>query len=187
MEAYHHTDPAAHSYVGRTERNAVMFGPPGYGYVYRSYGIHWCLNFVCEEEGSASATLLVDATAPTVATTIAENTLLQPFIHPGVEQAWIVPLTGTVSDGTIAGTSKAGSGAAKMTVTLLDGAGNAAGLGPQPASINRASNTTSSTKHARMRSIGMTFPRHLSGDALRGATRATGRAGKRTALANICK
>ncbi|MGA7273148.1 MAG: DNA-3-methyladenine glycosylase, partial [Acidimicrobiia bacterium] len=73
VEAYDQTDPASHSYGGETRRTRPMFGPPGYLYVYRSYGIHWCANIVTGPSGHGAAVLLRGGRAVTGQVTMARR------------------------------------------------------------------------------------------------------------------
>src|SRR3954469_25237157 len=58
VESYHQEEPASHAFIGPRRRTEVLFGPPGYAYVYRSYGIHALVNVVAEEDGVGAAVLI---------------------------------------------------------------------------------------------------------------------------------
>jgi len=78
-EAYDEAEEASHAYGGVRPRSAALFGPPGRAYIYRSYGLHWCLNFVCREEGHGAG-VLIRALEPTtgIAKMIARRGLEDP-------------------------------------------------------------------------------------------------------------
>jgi DNA-3-methyladenine glycosylase len=76
------SDPASHSFIGKTPRNAVLFGPPGFSYVYFIYGMHYCLNFSCEPEGEPGG-VLIRALQPVAGLeTMARLRGLQPSVKP---------------------------------------------------------------------------------------------------------
>ncbi len=58
VEAYDQSEPASHTFTGKSQRNVSVYGEPGCAYGYRSYGIHWCLNFVCSPEGQGAGVLI---------------------------------------------------------------------------------------------------------------------------------